>query len=57
MAAKDYIDPKGYWIDPARNVRRMGAEDGEQHLILKATETCSEELLYKAIVACVSAKQ
>ena len=57
MAAKDYIDPKGYWINPARNVRRMGAEDGEQHLILKATETCSEELLYKAIVACVSAKQ
>ncbi len=24
MAAKDYIDPKGYWCDPSANIRRMG---------------------------------
>jgi hypothetical protein len=34
-----YIDPKGYWIDPARNVRRLG---GEQEIILSATEKCSD---------------
>jgi hypothetical protein len=42
-----------------RNVRRMGVEEGEQYVILKATETCSDaewNMLYEAIVACVSAK-
>ena len=33
MAAIDYIDPKGYWIDPEGNIRRMGNEDGEQEII------------------------
>jgi hypothetical protein len=28
MAAKNYIDPKGYWIDPGRNVLRMGRQLG-----------------------------
>jgi len=35
---EQYIDPKGYWIDPDRNVRRKSAE---QTVILKAAEDCS----------------
>ena len=42
MADKNYIDPKGYWVDPDRNVRRMGNEGGEQRAILRATPECSE---------------
>jgi hypothetical protein len=42
MVAKDYIDPKGYWCDPSGNIRRMGNEDGEQEIIVTATEVCSE---------------
>jgi hypothetical protein len=52
----EYIDPKGYWIDPGRNIRRMGTKDGEQVVILRATPDCSDaewNRLYKAIVACV----
>ena len=43
MAAKDYIDPEGYWLDPDGNVRRMGTteEDGEQAIIAKLTEVCT----------------
>jgi hypothetical protein len=40
MSANDYIDPKGYWADPSRNIRRLG---GEQELILTAAEECSQE--------------
>ena len=39
---RSYIDPKGYWIDPERNIRRMGDEGGEQQIIAKATEECSD---------------
>ncbi len=39
---EQYIDPKGYWIDAERNLRRMGTEHGEQIIILKATEDCSK---------------
>jgi hypothetical protein len=59
MTDKDYIDPKGYWIDPARNIRRMGTEDGEQRVILRATQDCSDAewgRLYEAIVACLKTK-
>jgi hypothetical protein len=52
----EYIDPKGYWIDPARNIRRLGRTDGEQLVILRATPECSDaewDRLYAAIVACV----
>jgi hypothetical protein len=52
----EYIDPKGYWIDPARNIRRLGKQDGEQLVILRATPECSDaewDRLYSAIVACV----
>jgi hypothetical protein len=38
MADENHIDPKGYWIDPDRNIRRMS---GEQEVILSATEKCS----------------
>ena len=40
MADKDYVelDPKGYWADAARNIRRMS---GEQEVVLTATEECS----------------
>jgi hypothetical protein len=52
MTEKNYIDPKGYWVDPSRKVRRGGDEGGEQQVILTATENCSEaewELLSKAV--------
>ena len=42
MTTKDYIDTKGYWISPDRTIRRMGDEGGEQQLIAKATEECSD---------------
>jgi hypothetical protein len=42
MTAKDYIDPKGYWIDPERNIRRKGDEGGEQQIIAKGTAECSD---------------
>ena len=43
MTAKDYIDTKGYWISPEdRTLRRMGDEGGEQQIIAKATEECSD---------------
>lgn len=57
MPDQKYIDPSGYWIDPSRNVRRMGVEDGEQRVILRATQDCSEAewtMLYEAIVKCIS---
>jgi len=52
----NYIDPKGYWIDPNRNIRRMGQRGGEQVVILRATPNCSDaewERLYSALVACL----
>jgi hypothetical protein len=48
-----YVDPKGYWIDPARNVRRMS---GEQEVILSAAENCSGlewRYLFDAIRDCL----
>ena len=36
---EDYIDPKGYWGDPQRNVRRAS---GERGIILTAVETCTK---------------
>jgi hypothetical protein len=42
MIAKDYIDTKGYWISPDRTIRRMGDEGGEQQIIAKATDECSD---------------
>jgi hypothetical protein len=48
-----YIDPKGYWIDPERNVRRMS---GSQIVILKAAEYCSGaewNYLFEAIRDCL----
>jgi hypothetical protein len=36
---QQYIDPKGYWIDPVRNVRRMG---GKQEVTMSATEIDSD---------------
>jgi hypothetical protein len=42
MTAKDYIDTKGYWISPDRTIRRTSDEGGEQQIIAKATEECSE---------------
>ena len=40
----DFIDPKGYWADPERNIRRTS---GEQEVVLAATRTCTRgEWLY-----------
>ena len=50
---EQYIDPKGYWIDPERNVRRMS---GEQEVVLKAVEECSDlewRYLFDAIRDCI----
>ena len=38
MTSSDYLDPKGYWCDPAGNLRRMS---GEQEIIAVATDKCS----------------
>jgi hypothetical protein len=42
MTVKDYIDTKGYWISPDRSIRRTDDEGGQQIVIAKATEECSE---------------
>jgi hypothetical protein len=36
---EDFIDPKGYWADPERKIRRAS---GEQGVVLKATEECTK---------------
>ena len=61
MPAKDvsrnFIDPKGYWIDNGRNIRRMSSVGlEEQPTILRATQTCSDaewSRLYEAITKCL----
>ena len=40
MPANDYIDPKRYWADPERNIRRLS---GEQEIILTAAEEYSKD--------------
>jgi hypothetical protein len=42
MADKDYIDPKGYSVCLEGGIRRIGDEDGEQKVIVKKTDACSE---------------
>ena len=52
----DFIDPKGYWIDHARNIRRMSSDGGEQPVIMRATQDCSDaewSRLYEATVKCL----
>jgi hypothetical protein len=54
----EYIDPRGYWIDPSRNIRRLGDKDGEQVAVIRATPSCSDaewDRFYTAIVACLDA--
>jgi hypothetical protein len=34
-----YLDPKGYWVDPSGNLRRMS---GEQEIIATVTDKCSD---------------
>jgi hypothetical protein len=36
---EDFIDPKGYWSDSERNIRRTS---GEQEIVLKATDACTK---------------
>jgi hypothetical protein len=36
----NYIDPKGYWCDPARNIRRLG---DNKLVVLSASKHCSGE--------------
>jgi len=36
---EDFIDPKGYWADPERNVRR---KSGDKGVVLKAAQGCTE---------------
>jgi hypothetical protein len=35
----DFIDPKGYWADAERNIRRTS---GERSVIVKATNECTK---------------
>jgi hypothetical protein len=37
----EYIDPRDYWIDPSRNIRRLGDKDGEEVAVIRATPSCS----------------
>jgi hypothetical protein len=36
---QDFIDPKGYWADHERNIRRIS---GEQGIVLIATNGCTK---------------
>jgi hypothetical protein len=36
---EDFIDPKGYWADPERSIRRTS---GDQGTVLKATDVCTK---------------
>jgi len=60
MAAKDYVDPQGYWIDPDRAIHResLPDPDGEQTVIVSATPECSEAewRLFREALAIVCAK-
>ena len=50
---EEYIDPEGYWIDPARNVRR---KSGEQEIIVSAADICSDlewTYIFEAIRECI----
>jgi len=50
---QQYIDPEGYWLDPARNVRRKSSD---QEVILTAAEICSGvewNHLFEAIRDCL----
>jgi hypothetical protein len=38
-ALEDFIDPKGYWADAVRNIRRTS---GEHDIVLKATDSCTK---------------
>jgi len=56
MSPIDFIDTLGYWIDNARNIRRMSSDGGEQPVIMRATQDCSDaewSRLYEAIVKCL----
>ena len=35
---EDFIDPKGYWADPGRNIRRTSRR---QEIVLTATTACT----------------
>jgi hypothetical protein len=54
---RNFIDPKGYWIDQSRNIRRMSTVGmHEQPVILRATQSCSDaewSRLYEAIARCL----
>ena len=48
-----YFDPEGYWIDPARSVRRIG---GEQQTVVRAADACSDlewRFIFDAIRDCI----
>jgi hypothetical protein len=36
---EDFIDPKGYWADLERNIRRTS---GKWEIVLKATDACTK---------------
>jgi hypothetical protein len=55
MADKDYIDPKGYWAFEG-DIRRMGDEDGQQEVIIKRTNACSEAEWKRVCEALISVK-
>jgi len=42
MAANECIDPQGYWVCPEGGIRRVGDEEGEQEVMVKKTDACSE---------------
>jgi len=42
MAERDYIDPKGYWVCPEGEIRRISDDDGEHEVIVKKMPSCSD---------------
>jgi hypothetical protein len=56
MADKDYIDSKGYFVCPEGGIRRLSDENGEQELIVKKTDACSEAEWRRICEALISVK-
>jgi uncharacterized protein YecE (DUF72 family) len=46
MTAKDYLDPKGYWVDPSGNIPRMS---GEQEIMATVVSGACSEAEWKAL--------
>jgi len=42
MTDKHYIDPRGYWVCPEGEIRRISDDDGDHEVIVKKMPGCSD---------------